>query len=100
MEIFEVTLIAETFSHQNATTDVLGQNKIGPDTRPIPVVDRWAGVGMIVSIHFPLEHYPRTDGRTNRRMDGRTYPLKEPPSKRPERQNVYRLLTERKLTIH
>ena len=51
------------------------KRKTRPDTRPIPVADRWAGVEMRVFTLF--DSCSRTNQRTDGPTDGRTKPLIE-----------------------
>ena len=46
--------------------------KTRPDTRPIPVADRWAGAEMRVFALSQLDHHGPTDRPTNQPTDGRT----------------------------
>ena len=48
-----------------------------PDTRPIPVVDGWAGAEMHVFALSQLDHHVPTDQPTEQPTDGRTKPLIE-----------------------
>ena len=65
LAVVGVLLESETSAKQWMKTV---RNKSGPDTRPIPVADGWAGAEMRV---FTLSNSITTDGRT----DGGTKPL-------------------------